>query len=100
METHALPLLTIIGEAVLRDRLIEEITRAGAKGYTLSAAEGEGPRHIRSGNMPGENIRIETITTPQIADELLSRLAADYFPHFAIIAFVSQVRIIRGNHYV
>jgi len=100
METQTLALLTIIGEAVLRERLIEEITLAGAKGYTITAAEGEGPRHIRSGNMPGENIRIETITTPVIADHLLLRLAAVYFPHYAIIAFVSQVRIVRGDHYV
>lgn len=100
METHVLPLLTIIGEAVLRERLIAEITRAGAKGYTITAVEGEGPRHIRSGDMPGENIRIETITTPKIADELLTRLAAEYFPHYALIAFVTEVRIVRGNHYV
>ncbi len=100
MEMQTLPLLTIIGEAVLRERLINEIMRAGAKGYTISAAEGEGPRHIRSGDLPGENVRIETITTPKIADELLARLAADYFPHYAIIAFVSEVRIVRGDHYV
>lgn len=100
METRALPLLTIIGEEVLREKLIAEITHAGAKGYTITAVEGEGPRHIRSGDLRGENIKIETITTPEIADELLKRLAHDYFPHFAIIAYVTEVRIVRGDHYV
>ena len=93
MELTTLPLLTIIAEAVLRDRLIEELHRCGSKGYTLSEAVGDGSRHIRSGDMPGENIRIETITTHEVAEKLLNVLSNNYFPHYAIIAFVTDVSI-------
>lgn len=100
MELITLPLLTIVAEAVLRERLIEELHRAGAKGYTVTDVVGDGSRHIRSGDLPGENVRIETITTHEVADRLLDRLATVYFPHYAIIAFVSDVRVVRGAKYV
>jgi nitrogen regulatory protein P-II 2 len=100
MHTSELPLVTIVAEAVLRERLIEEIRRAGATGYTIVPAEGDGSRHIRAGDRADENVRIETITSPQVADLLLSRLAQDYFPHFAIIVFVTQVQVVRGDKYV
>lgn len=100
MQTTLLTKLTIIAEAVLRERLIEEVLNAGATGYTCSQVEGEGSRHIRSGDLPGENVRIETIVHEPVADQLLTRLASDYFPHFALIAYLSDVRVIRGGKYV
>ena len=100
MQLLTLPLLTIIAESVLKDRLIDELTRAGAKGYTVSEAVGDGSRHIRSGDLPGDNVRIETITTTEVAERLLALLTNEYFPHFAIIAFVSEVRVVRGDKYV
>ncbi|MFM2093689.1 MAG: hypothetical protein RIS70_813 [Planctomycetota bacterium] len=100
MELTRLPLLTIVAESVLRERLIAELQRAGAKGYTITYGVGDGSRHIRSGDLPGENIRIETITTRAIADQLLNVLANEYFPHFAIIAFVNDVNVVRGSKYV
>jgi len=100
MELTNLPLLTIIAESVLRERLIEELHAAGCKGYTLTEVTGDGSRHIRSGDLPGDNIRLETITTPQHAEQLLQRLATAYFPDYAIIAFVSEVRVVRGSKYV
>ncbi|HND53441.1 MAG TPA: hypothetical protein PLV92_13620 [Pirellulaceae bacterium] len=100
MQLVNLPLLTIIAESVLKERLIEELTRAGAKGYTMSDAVGDGSRQFRSGDLPGDNVRIETITTTEVAERLLTLLNNDYFPHFAIIAFVSEVRVVRGDKYV
>lgn len=100
MQTITLTKVTIIAEAILRERLIEVVLDAGATGYTCSHAEGEGSRHIRSGDLPGENIRIETIVSEPVADRLLARLSTEYFPHFALIAYLSEVRVIRGEKYV
>lgn len=100
MELTTLPLLTIIAEAVLRDRLIEELRECGAKGYTLTNVNGDGSRHIRSGDLPGENVRIESIATPEVTGRLLQKLSQDYFPHYAIIAFVTDVSVVRGAKYV
>lgn len=44
MELVRLKLVTIVAEAVLEHRLVEEIKRLRAKGYTLVDARGEGSR--------------------------------------------------------
>ena len=100
MKTVVLPQVAIVAEAVLRERLIDEVLSAGAKGYTLWPVEGDGSRHVRAGDVPGENIRIETITTPEVADRLLSKLARDYFADYALIVFVTDVHVVRGDKYV
>ncbi len=100
MQTTKLLKVTVIAEAVLRERLIAEILSAGATGYTSAAAEGEGSRHLRSGDLPGDNVRIETIVDESVADRLLTQLTNQYFPHFALIAYVTEVRVIRGEKYV
>ncbi len=100
MQTTPLLKVTVVAEAVLRERLIEEILSAGATGYTSSAAEGDGSRHLRSGDLPGDNVRLETIVNEQAADRLMTQLATQYFPHFAMIAYTTEVRVVRGEKYV
>jgi hypothetical protein len=99
METSEVRLLTIVAEEILRERLIEELRRAGAKGYTLSEATGEGSRHRRAGDVLGGNVKLEILTSAAVAERLLSVLAADYFPHYAVIAYVAQVGVVRGERY-
>lgn len=100
MQTTPLTLLTVIAEAILKGRLIEEFTRAGAKGHTLTECEGSGSRHRRVGEILGANIKLETIVSATVADKLLDRLANEYFPKFAVIAYLSPVSVVRGEKYV
>ena len=100
MQTTTLPMLTIIAEEVLKERLIEDLKHAGVKGYTWTLVEGEGSRHMRAGEVPGQNVKLEVITTAEVTDRLLERLTKSYFPNYAVIAFVSQVQVVRGEKYV
>jgi len=100
MNTTTLPLVTIVAESILHDRLIEELKKAGAKGYTACSAEGDGSRHLRSGELLGDNVRIEAIVSEAVAEKVLNVLARDYFPYFALIVYVSDVRVVRGDKYV
>ena len=100
MDGQTVKLVSIVAETVLTESLVAALKNLGATGYTITDVVGDGSRHIRSGDLPGENIRIETITTREIADHLLNVLANEYFPHFAIIAFVSDVNVVRGAKYV
>lgn len=100
MNTTQLTLLTIVCEAILKDRLVDELTQAGAKGHTVIECEGAGSRHRRVSEILGANIKIETIVSAEVADHLLTILANEYFPQFAVIAYLSQVSVIRGEKYV
>jgi hypothetical protein len=100
MNTTPLSLITIVAESVLQERLINDILRCGAKGYTLTTVQGEGSRHRRVSQAPEGNIKLESVVSDAVAERLLALLAAEYFPHYAVIAYTSQVHVIRGEKYV
>ena len=100
MELVPLKLVTIVAESLLEKRLVEEVKRLGAKGYTITPARGEGYRGIRSVDWEGQNIRLETIVSEEVALRILQRLQEEYFPHYAVIAYVENVWVVRGEKYV
>jgi nitrogen regulatory protein P-II 2 len=100
MNTVTLTLLTIIAEALLKDRLIHEVRRVGAKGFTVTEVSGEGSRQRRVSEILGDNIKIEIITKREIADQILTILQRDFFPRYAVIATMSDVQVVREDKYV
>jgi nitrogen regulatory protein P-II 2 len=100
MQTVQLKCVTIIGEAVLQDRLTREIRERGAKGYTLTEVRGEGSRGVRASEWEGKNIKIETLVSAEAADAILALLAEEYFPHYAVVAYVETVEVVRGDKYI
>ena len=99
MNTYTLTLLTIVAEALLKDRLIHEIRHAGAKGFTLTEVSGEGSRQRRVSEILGDNIKIEVIAKRETADKILTALQQDFFPRYAVIAFMSEVQVVREDKY-
>ena len=92
-------LITIVAESGLEPRLISLIHQSGAHGHTVSPAHGEGPRGERFGDMTGGNIRLETVVSEDVVDRILAALEADYFPHYAVSCWVSDVEVIRDDRY-
>ena len=99
MNTYTLTLLTIVAESLLKDRLIHEIRQAGAKGFTLTEVSGEGSRQRRVSEILGDNIKIEVITKREAADKILTVLQQDFFPRYAVVAFMSEVQVVREDKY-
>lgn len=99
MRTTRMKLVTIVAEPVLEDRLIQEIKQLGATGYTLTSASGEGTRGVHASAWLGHNARIEVVATPELADRILEHLAHDYFRDYAVIAYMSDVDVVRGEKY-
>ena len=95
-----LKLVTIIAEPVLQDRMIDLIKRNGAKGYSLGEVQGEGPRGICASDVAGPNIRLETIVAGDVASCIFDELAAKFFPRFSLIAYVTDVDVVRGDKYI
>jgi len=100
MDMVPLRLVTIVAEPVLEEQLTAELKRLGARGFTVTDSRGEGSRGIRASEVPGESIRIETVVSAAVADQVLAHVAKHYFPHYAVIAYLSTVEVVRGEKYV
>ncbi|MBD0363372.1 MAG: hypothetical protein ICV55_11470 [Coleofasciculus sp. C3-bin4] len=97
MSTEATPiqpavLITIIGESVLRDRIVKLIKSKGVTGYTISEVRGEGGHGRRMGDIAGynTNIEIKTIVSLEASDDILRALAENRNGH-ALIAFRHEI---------
>jgi len=99
MHTVSAKLVTVVAESVLEEQLVAELHRLGARGHTVVAAHGAGSRGMRASDPPGDGVRIEVVVSELVADRILEHVATRYFPHYAVIAFVSDVQIVRGEKY-
>jgi nitrogen regulatory protein P-II 2 len=100
MHTRRLKLLTIVAESVLESHLTQDIRRFGATGFSIGEVRGEGSRGVRASEWEGSNVRIETIVAPETAEALLQHIAQTYFEHYAVIAYTTDVDVVRGEKYV
>lgn len=92
--------VTVIAEAVLEPYLVADLRRLGAKGYTVCSARGEGTRGQRRGELEGGNIRLEVVVQEAVAGVILEHLSATYFEHYALIAYIDTVSVVRGEKYI
>ena len=100
MNTVALKRVTIIAEHLLEGRLLRDVRELGAKGYTVAEVRGEGSRGVRASEWEGKNVKIETLVSEPVAEAILTRVAQVYFPHYAVVAYVETVEVIRGDKYI
>ncbi|MBC8042254.1 MAG: transcriptional regulator [Rhizobacter sp.] len=99
MKTVLLKLVTIIIEDELESKLLSELLNLGATGYTVGTVRGKGLYAERESAWEGENSRIETLVSAEVADKIMAHLAAEYFPHFGAAAFVITAEVLRGEKY-
>lgn len=93
-------LVTIVCEAYAKAAVTKLLLEVGAHGYTLFPVEGDGSRGKRPADIPEfANIQIEVIVPPEVAATLLERLGSDYFPRYAMVAFESEVRVLRKTKF-
>lgn len=100
MHTVTLKLVTIVTERILEDRLLRAIEALGAQGYTLTQATGRGSRGVRASEWEGPDTRIETLVSPAVAEAIVEHVAERYFEHYAVIVFVQDAEVVRGDKYV
>jgi len=98
MKVH-LKKVTIVGERVLKDPLLELLRLHGARGFTLTAVEGEGSRGVRASEWEGRNVCIDTIVSAEVADAIMEAVGERYFDDFAVIVYSVDVDVLRGDKY-
>jgi nitrogen regulatory protein P-II 2 len=100
MRTITVCLLTIIAEGVLEERLLTMIQQFGARGYTISEVRGKGTRGVSGSFWQGSQIKIETLVSDKVADEIFGHLAEHYFHDYAVVAYTDHVETVRGEKYL
>jgi len=92
-------LLTIVTEGLLKESVIELLRRHGATGHTITRADGEGSRGVRAKDWEGPNLRFECILSKRAADAALEEVGERYFENYSVIAWVSEVSVLRGEKF-
>jgi nitrogen regulatory protein P-II 2 len=92
-------LLTVVCEGALESRLIKDLLALGAKGYTVTDSHGTGPKNQRNADLEGGNIRLEVVTDEATLSKIIERLQANYFPNYAVSAWVAEVEVLRQDRY-
>lgn len=100
MNLRTLKLVTVIAEAVIADKIIRDMLRLGATGYTATAAEGQGSRGVRASEWEGKNVKIEALVNDNVATKVLELLSQHYFTNYAVVAYMQNVEVVRGEKYV
>lgn len=97
---HPIKLVTIVCEAHARDAMTVLLRDVGAQGWTLFQVEGDGAHGTRPADIPEfANIQIEVLLQPDAAATLLERLATEFFPLYAMVAFESDVHVLRQEKF-
>jgi nitrogen regulatory protein P-II 2 len=99
MNTAERQLITIVAEAVVEQKLIDDIKRCGAKGYSASHVRGEGVTGKNTLDLNGPSIRLESVVTEKVATAILEMLAEKYFDKYAVIAWITPARVARPDRF-
>jgi len=100
MEKHLRKLLTVITEASLERRLVEDLKALGARGWTVTDARGQGHRGKRTSDWEhGGNIRLEVVCDAALAERLATHLRERYYDHYAMILFLNDVEVLRPGKF-
>jgi len=91
--------VTIVAERLLREPLVSLLQAEGSTGHTLTAVEGEGSRGVHASDWEGRNVQIETIVSSKAADRILKRIADEYLENYAVIAYLSNVEVLRRGKF-
>lgn len=93
-------LVTIVTEAVLEAELRNVLDALGASGYTITNARGKGSRGIRdAGWTASTNIRIEVVCGKDLANTIAEYMKDNYYNHYAMILYESDVHVLREDKF-
>ncbi len=99
MQLFSLKLVTVIAEAVLTKKICERASELGATGYTCTESFGNGSRDARNASLAGSNVRIEIVCSDEVAKKILTYVSHNFFEHYACIAWVGEVSVMRGAEF-
>ena len=95
-----LKLITIIAEGLLKEKMGDLLQKQGATGFTMVRAEGRGSRGVGATDFEGPNYRFECIASDEVAEKIKKAVQEKYLKHYAVIMWLSDVNVLRGDKFV
>jgi nitrogen regulatory protein P-II 2 len=100
MHLHSMKLVTIVCEAILEARVVELLQQVGTHGYTAFPVHGSGNQGERSADISEmANVQIQVVVKPAVAEVILNRLKSELFDSFAMVAYETDVRVLRPDKF-
>jgi len=101
MQLDPLKLVTVVGESLIMEDVAQRGIELGATGYTMSEVIGHGSRSARNVGATGgaKTLKVEFVVAAEVAAKIVEDVSHEYFEHYAIIAWLSDVSVMRGEHY-
>ncbi len=100
MDTHPKKLLTIITEAALEKRLIQDAKRLGAQGYTVYDVRGGSQHATHEGAWEADRmIELKIICDEAVAQAIAEHVMAQYASHYGVSLFFTDVAVIRPQKF-
>ena len=102
MQLYPLKLVSVVGESVIMDDIAEEGMKLGATGYTMTEVNGHGSRSARNvaSTTGARTMKVEFVVPADVAVRILTHISHQYFDDYAVIAWLSDVQVVRGQQYV
>lgn len=102
MQVYKAKKVIIVTEATMLKIVIGLATELGSSSYTIGRASGKG----QSGSRLGEdisgiltNVKIEIVTSEEIARKLVVELVSRYFQHYAGIVYLQDVEVVQPKKF-
>ena len=102
MQLYPLKLVTVVGEAVIMPDIADEAMKLGATGFSMTEVNGHGSRSARNVIETGgaKTLKAEFVVPMEVAERILTHVSHEYFEHYACIAWLSDVQVVRGQQYI
>jgi nitrogen regulatory protein P-II 2 len=93
-------LLVVVAEAALEKKLVHDVRRLGAQGWTLTEVSGAGRGGVREGAWEADRtIELKVICDEAVADAVAAHVLAAYAPHYSVAMYFSPVAVLRPERF-
>ncbi len=99
MQLEPMKLITIVAEKLLKDQMVQKVLELGATGCSYHPTEGKGLREARHNDAFSENFQMKIVCPSDVATKILTYISENYFEHYAIVTWVTDVEVMRGKHF-
>ena len=99
MQLSSMKLITVVAEKFIKDQMVQKVLELGATGCSYHPTEGKGLREARHDDMFSENFQLKVVCTADVAERIMQYMATNFFEHYAIVAWLTDVEVVRPKHF-